>query len=133
MSVGVVISDPTKFAAADGTVRPFSLDATGALRVTGAAGGSAQVGSTPLGYRQTTAGDLATSIPLPNMPADATVAVVIPDGAGVRLRKDGTAPTATVGMPVPVGGSVTLYGAEIAAARFIQQSAGAILNIEYAK
>lgn len=89
------------------------------------------VGTTPLGYRQVT--NVSASTALPTVPSDATVATVIPDGAGVRLRKDGTAPTASVGMPVPVGGGVTLYGAEIAAARFIQQSAGAILNIEYAK
>ncbi|MBO1021456.1 hypothetical protein IPV08_15960 [Methylobacterium sp. SD274] len=94
-------------------------------------GSAAAAGSTPLTYRQVT--DVSTSTALPNIPGDATVATVIPDGAGVRMRKDGTAPTTAVGMPIPVGGGVKLYGAEISAARFIQQSAGAILNVEYSK
>lgn len=103
------------------------------VTVSTGASASAPVGSTPLPYRQTAVGDLATAIALPNIPGDATVATVIPDGAGVRMRKDGTAPTATVGIPIPVGGFVKLYGLEIAAARFIQVATGAVLNIEYGK
>ena len=94
-------------------------------------GSSSSSGSTPLTYRQVT--DVSASTALPNIPGDATVATVIPDGAGVRMRKDGVAPTATVGMPLPVGSFVKLYGAEIAASRFIQQAPGAILNVEYGK
>lgn len=85
--------------------------------------------STPLGYVQLQVTAVAQN--LPNIPQDATAATVVVEGAGVRLRKDGTDPTSTVGMPVPSGGVTVLRGAEIAAARFVQQSSGAILNVEY--
>ena len=88
-------------------------------------------GSTPLGYQQFAAGSLATAQPL-TVPAGANSALVEAEAQGVRWRDDGTAPTATVGMPIPSGGSTTFYGAaELAALKFIAASAGAILNVSY--
>lgn len=92
--------------------------------------GAGGTGNTPNGYQQITS--LAASTAL-TVPANTTVATVVPEGQAVRLRKDGVAPTATVGLPIPVGAFVRLYGAEIAAARFIEQAAGAKLNVEYGR
>lgn len=81
-------------------------------------------------YQQIT--NVAASTPL-TPPVDATMALVIPSGQAVRWRADGVAPTATVGMPLPAGSSLILYGAEIAAARFIQQTASATLDVYYSR
>jgi len=48
----------------------------------------------------------------------------------VRWRDDNVAPTSSVGMPLPVG--VTLqYDGDLTMIRFIEQVAGAKLNISY--
>lgn len=93
--------------------------------------GGLSVGTTTLKYVQMSGLDSVKS--LPDIPPDAMIATVIPEGAGVRMRKDGSDPTSTVGMPIPVGGGAKLFGSEISSARFIQQTASATLNVEYAK
>ena len=87
---------------------------------------------TPLGYQQITAGTLASSTPL-TVPANATIAIVQAEAAGVRWRDDGTAPTATVGMILPANGPPMIFSgaAELAAVAFILQSGSPILDISY--
>jgi hypothetical protein len=48
----------------------------------------------------------------------------------VRWRDDGTDPTASVGMPLATGVSLS-YDGDLKAVRFIQQSASAIINVSY--
>lgn len=88
-----------------------------------------------IGYEQIVA--LSASIGL-NAPAtDAnglscrpSFALISCEAAAVRWRDDGGVPTASVGMPLAAG--VTLqYDGDIARIRFIQQSAGAKLNVSY--
>jgi hypothetical protein len=56
--------------------------------------------------------------------------LITSEAAAVRWRDDGGVPTASVGMPLAAG--VTLqYDGDISRIRFIQQSAGAKLNISY--
>jgi len=62
-------------------------------------------------------------------PPGATYALVSPTGQGVRWRDDGVAPTAAIGMPIAVGQVVTL--ANLTTLRFIEQIAGAALNVSY--
>jgi hypothetical protein len=93
-------------------------------------GAADPAGTTPAGFE--TIADLSFVKAL-SPPPGATVATAIPEGGGVRIRKDGVDPTPTVGTPIPLGGGVKLYGDEIAAARFIQQGAAAVLNVEYGK
>jgi hypothetical protein len=61
-----------------------------------------------------------------------TVAVIIVEGASIRWRDDGTAPTSTVGMPVAPG-SVFIYDGDLTRIRFIQVTATATLNVSYYK
>ena len=61
-----------------------------------------------------------------------TVAMIIAEGQAVRWRDDGVAPTATVGMPLPVGG-VLMYDGDLNQIRFFQQAATATLNVSYFK
>lgn len=63
-------------------------------------------------------------------PAGAKVAYVIVQGNAVRYRTDGTAPTSAVGMPLAVG-TLVMFDDNIEDKRFIEQNAGAVLNIEY--
>lgn len=87
----------------------------------------------PLGYQQITAGTLASSTTL-TVPATSTIAVIQVEAAGVRWRDDGTAPTATVGMLLAPGNTLTLSGAaELAAVAFILSSGSPILDVSYYK
>lgn len=81
----------------------------------------------PLGYQQITS--LAASTAL-TVPAGCTRAVVVATAQAVRWRDDGTAPTATIGMPLAVNVQQEFTGG-LSAIRFIEQTASAVLNISY--
>jgi hypothetical protein len=83
----------------------------------------------PLGYVQLTSIGSATGL---TPPSDATIAEITVEAQGIRYRDDGTAPTATVGMPVAAGNSFQ-YAGDLTTVQFIAQTAGAILNISYYK
>lgn len=80
-----------------------------------------------LGYQQITSLSASTAL---TVPTGATMALIIADTQGVRWRDDGTAPTASVGMPLAVGVSLS-YDGDLKAIRFIQQTASATLNVSY--
>lgn len=87
---------------------------------------------TPLGYCQLTsmAASTALSTCAGGVPAGATLAQLCAEAQAVRYRDDGTAPTATVGMPAAAG-SCFSYTGSLSAIRFIQATAGAILNVSF--
>jgi hypothetical protein len=87
------------------------------------------VASVVLGYQQITALSAATALA---PPAGATTAVITAETQAVRYRDDGTNPTATVGMPIAVGQPFT-YTGNLAAIKFIEQTASAKLNVSYYK
>lgn len=80
-----------------------------------------------LGYQQITTVTTSTAL---TVPADALFAVIIVEAQAIRYRDDGIPPTATVGMPLSVG-STLHYDGDLKKIRFIEQTAGAILNISY--
>ena len=88
---------------------------------------------TPLGYCQLTS--LAASTQLSactgGIPTGASVADIIVEAQAVRYRDDGTAPTATVGMPLVVGAEKIFVETDLTALRFIESTAGAILSISF--
>ncbi len=84
-------------------------------------------GLSALGFQQITS--LSSSSAL-TVPGGATLAVIQAEGADVRWRDDGTAPTATVGMLLPAGAELRYTGA-LAALRLIRASAGATVNVSY--
>lgn len=87
--------------------------------------------ATQTGYQQIVGMAASTAL---TVPATSTYCVVQCETQAVRWRDDGTAPTATVGMPLATGVQIVFGGAaEIAAVRFIQQTATATLNISYYK
>ena len=80
-----------------------------------------------LGYQQITSLSASTGL---TVPAGATRAIIIAESQGVRWRDDGTAPTASIGMVLPV--LVTLsYDGDLSRIQFIQQAASATLNVSY--
>ena len=89
-----------------------------------------------LGYQQITSLSSATSLTIPSkdpvtgQKIQPTLAVIIAETQGVRWRDDGTAPTATVGMPLAVGVPLN-YDGPLANIQFIEQTASAKLNISY--
>lgn len=80
-----------------------------------------------LGYQQITSLSASTAL---TVPTGATMALIVPESQAVRWRDDGTAPTASVGMPVAVGESLN-YDGDLSRIRFIQQAASATLNVSY--
>lgn len=83
----------------------------------------------PLGYQQITSLSGAQSL---TVPTGAIYAIIVPEVASVRWRDDGTDPTSSVGMPLATGASMVFHG-NLSVLKFIQQSAGAKLNIAYYK
>lgn len=80
-----------------------------------------------LGYQQITSLSASTGL---TVPEGATRAVITPEAQSVRWRDDGTAPTASIGMPLPVLVSLS-YDGDLKRIRFIQQAASATLNVSY--
>lgn len=91
--------------------------------------------TTCFGYQQIT--NLSSSVGLtvpeltPNgLNAKPVFALIVAEGAPVRWRDDGVAPSTSVGMPIAVGVPFQ-YDGDLTKIRFIQQSASGILNISY--
>jgi uncharacterized membrane protein YgdD (TMEM256/DUF423 family) len=84
-------------------------------------------GGTAKGYQQITLSGAATGL---TVPALSTVAYVQVDTAPVRWRDDGTAPTSTIGMQIPIGGTVTFSG-DMSVVKFIAASGTPVLNVSY--
>lgn len=101
----------------------LALAFLGALIVTGA------LAQQPVGTEQHGLG-VVTSTAL-TVPLAAVAAEVCVSGAAVNFRMDGTAPTASVGMPIASGQCQQFCRAELLAVRFIQQSATAALDVAY--
>jgi hypothetical protein len=80
-----------------------------------------------LGYQQITSLSAATGL---TAPQGATLALIVPETQNVRWRDDGTNPTASVGMPIFVGASLS-YDGDFNKIKFIQEAASAKLNISY--
>jgi hypothetical protein len=80
-----------------------------------------------LGYQQLTSLSSSTAL---TVPTGATMALITPETQAVRWRDDGTAPTASVGMPIAAGAYFT-YDGDLKSIRFIEQTASAKLNISY--
>lgn len=90
--------------------------------------------TTRLGYQQITSLSAATSLTVPTTDLNGlscrpSIAMITPETQAVRWRDD-AAPTASVGMPLAAG--VTLqYDGDLTKIQFIEQTAGAKLNISY--
>lgn len=90
--------------------------------------------TTRLGYQQITSLSSATGLTVPTTDLNGlscrpSIAMITPETQAVRWRDD-AAPTATVGMPLAAG--VTLqYDGDLTKIQFIEQVAGAKLNISY--
>jgi hypothetical protein len=81
----------------------------------------------PLGYQQIL--DLAAATAL-TIPEGATRALIQASMQTVRWRDDGTNPTASVGMKLLANAEIWYVGS-LSAIRFIEEAAGAKLNVSY--
>lgn len=91
--------------------------------------------TTNMGYQQITSLSSATGLTVPprtpnGLNQKPTFALIVAEGQSVRWRDDGTAPTASVGMPLVVGVPLQ-YDGSLDKIQFIEQVAGAKLNISY--
>lgn len=91
--------------------------------------------TTRLGYQQITSLSAASALTVPQrdlngLNARPTIALITPETQSVRWRDDDVNPTASVGMPLAAG--VTLqYDGDLTKIKFIEQTAGAKLNVTY--
>jgi hypothetical protein len=88
-----------------------------------------------MGYQQITSLSTSVGLTVPTQNAEGlnqqpSMAIIIAEGANVRYRDDGVAPTATVGMPLATGVAFTFDG-DLTKIRFIEQSASAKINVVY--
>jgi hypothetical protein len=91
--------------------------------------------TTCFGYQQITTLTASTALTVPprdpnGLNAEPVLALIVAEGAPVRWRDDGTAPSATVGMPIAVGVPFQ-YDGDLTKIRGRQQSASGILNVSY--
>ena len=86
----------------------------------------------PLGYCQLTsiAASTLVSSCSGGIPALTGWAVLCVDTAAIRWRDDGTAPTASVGMPIAAGQCFN-YSGTFSALRVIAQSGSPVVNISF--
>jgi len=82
---------------------------------------------TPLGYQQITSLSSATALTVPDL---ARFALIEAEAQGVRWRDDGTNPTAAIGMPLSAGSTIWYVG-NLEDIKFIEDTAGGILNVTY--
>ena len=87
----------------------------------------------PLGYQQLTNAALQSAVKLtiPTMPsgiAGPGFVVVQCQGGAVRWRDDAVAPTASVGMTIPLGGELDYVG-QISALQFVSSSGTPICDV----
>lgn len=87
---------------------------------------------TPVGYCQLTSLASATALSSCSggLPTTAQVAAIVPGTANVRYRDDGTAPTASVGVPLFVGATL-FYTGDLTKIQFIAQSGSPTLDIAF--
>lgn len=88
-----------------------------------------------IGYQQITSLSAAAGLTVPTVDKNGskqqpTFALIIAEGKDVRWRDDGTAPTASVGMPLAVGVPLQ-YDGDLTNIKFIETAASAKLNISY--
>jgi hypothetical protein len=83
----------------------------------------------PIGYCQISAPAAATKLSTcaGGIPANARMAYIVVETGAVRYRDDGVAPTAAVGMPIAIGGSL-FYTGTLSSFQVIQQAAS-VVNI----
>lgn len=88
----------------------------------------------PAGYCQLTSLSAAVLISTCSggIPARATIAQICVETQAIRYRDDGTAPTASVGMPTAAG-SCFQYAGDLTALRIIEQTASAKVDILFYK
>jgi len=81
-----------------------------------------------LGYQQITVLTAAVGL---TVPTGTRMIRIIPESQAVRWRDDGTNPTATVGQPLAVGAELIYTANAAGVLKFIEQTAGAKLNVTY--
>lgn len=79
------------------------------------------------GYQQLTVHSAATSLTVPHL---ANVAVISVETQAVRMRDDGTDPTASIGFPLATGTPFT-YDGELSRLKLIAQTGTATVNVWY--
>lgn len=81
-----------------------------------------------LGYQQMTS--LVAAAALPSIPSGASEAFIVCTGQTVYWRDDGTDPTASVGVPLPVNTGLPYIGS-LARMKIIQTTPTAVCNVSY--
>ena len=91
--------------------------------------------TTCFGYQQiaTVSSSIGLTVPViapDGLNAKPVFALIIAEGQPVRWRDDKTSPTASIGMPLAIGVPLQ-YDGDLTNIKFIEQVAGATLNISY--
>lgn len=85
---------------------------------------------TPKGYQQILAAATAAAVGL-TIPSGATSAIIQAEAQDARWRDDGVNPTAAIGMILKVASELVVNDEALANLKFINLTAGTILNVSY--
>ncbi len=88
--------------------------------------------SVPTGYQQIVAATLASAQALTIPAGGAEFALIQAELDAVRWRDDGTNPTASIGMLIPAGQTIS-YTGDLTTFKAIRVGATSILNVSYYK
>lgn len=83
-------------------------------------------------YQQSTSLSTSTAAALPSLPSNpgAGSALISVEGAAIRWRDDGTAPTSSVGQPISAGQAIC-YAQDLGAFQMIGQTGSPTVNVTY--
>ena len=84
--------------------------------------------ASPLGYRQIA--DVSAAAGFANVPVGTQLVLISAETADVRWRDDGTDPTATVGMLLTAGQTISYFG-PVHKLKFIDVTSGAKVNASF--
>lgn len=92
----------------------------------------------PCGFAKFTSLGSAVNLEAPNtgvavsaaITAGARIAILVCETQAIRWRDDGTAPTSTIGIPLPVN-TIFTYTGDLSALKVIEQTASAVLSVSY--
>lgn len=82
----------------------------------------------PLGYQKITGLSVAKGL---TVPTGASRALIQPTSHAIVFRDDGTVPDATTGITLSALQTMTIYGAELQAIRFIEDTPSTTLHVLY--
>ena len=84
----------------------------------------------PVGWQRITSVSSSTALTAPANSTSPNACIIQPESQPIRITDDGTTPTSTVGLLIPVGEKYE-YNGDLSRLRMIETAASATVNVQY--